>query len=163
MSPSVTIDAMTESDLDAVLAIDLESFHPSDIGLEREDPRVARERSLREELARAWARLRVARGESGEVLGYILFWHVTDEIHLLNVAVAASARRHRIGTMLVEALIAYAVEHAAAKVLLEVRASNAAAIRLYEKLGFESFNVRRRYYDDGEDGVEMMRPLAPTA
>jgi [ribosomal protein S18]-alanine N-acetyltransferase len=45
------------------------------------------------------------------------------------------------------------------KILLEVRASNAAAIALYEALGFERFNVRKRYYDDGEDGVEMVRRI----
>lgn len=142
---------MTEADLDAVLAIDLASFPHGDLGGER----AVREKSLREELARSWARLRVARDEHG-VTGYILFWHVADEIHLLNVAVAPSARRRGIGIALVEDLLAYARAHAAAKVLLEVRASNEPAIRLYERLGFERFNVRKAYYADGEDGVEMM-------
>jgi ribosomal-protein-alanine N-acetyltransferase len=40
---------------------------------------------------------------------------------------------------------------------LEVRASNIAAIGLYESAGFTKFNVRARYYADGEDAVEMMR------
>ncbi len=151
----MTIEPMTERDIEAVLAIDLESFHPSDIGLN--DPRFSREKQLREELARGWARLCVARSPEGCVMGYVLFWHVTDEIHLLNVAVASSARRRHIGTALVEAVVSYGRAHAAAKILLEVRAGNEAAIRLYETFGFEAFNVRRRYYDDGEDGVEMMR------
>jgi ribosomal protein S18 acetylase RimI-like enzyme len=43
--------------------------------------------------------------------------------------------------------------------LLEVRASNHAAQSLYRKLGFEEFNVRRRYYDDGEDAIEMKLQL----
>jgi [ribosomal protein S18]-alanine N-acetyltransferase len=151
---------MTENDLEAVLAIDLESFHLSDIGTERDDPRPSRVQQLREELARSWARLRVARQPDGSVVGYVLFWHVADEIHLLNVAVTSTARRQRIGTALVEEVIAYAEAHAAAKILLEVRASNTAAIRLYETLRFEAFNVRCRYYNDGEDGVEMMRRFA---
>src|SRR5262249_54549368 len=95
------IDAMTERDIEAVLAIDLESFHRTDIGAADADgPHKARERQLREELVRTWARLRVARGlgldaagassaaGAREVLGYVLFWHVADEVHLLNVAVA---------------------------------------------------------------------------
>ncbi|MBX3205637.1 MAG: ribosomal protein S18-alanine N-acetyltransferase [Labilithrix sp.] len=159
-SAGTTIEPMTEADLDAALAIDLASFHPGDIGGERDDPRASREKHLREELARSWARLRVARGRAGEVLGYILFWLVADEIHLLNVAVAPDARRRGIGRALVEDLIAFARANAAAKVLLEVRASNHAAIQLYERLGFTRFNIRRAYYGDGEDGVEMMLELA---
>jgi ribosomal-protein-alanine N-acetyltransferase len=158
-----TIEPMTERDVDAALAIDLASFRPSDIGAEREDPRSVREKQLREELARAWARLRVARGPDGAVLGYVLFWHVVDEIHLLNVAVAPSSRRQGIGRALVEDVLAYARAHDASKVLLEVRASNEAALRLYERLGFERFNVRQRYYSDGEDGVEMVLAVTKAA
>lgn len=115
----------------------------------------AREPQLRHELTRTWAHLRVDR-DDGVVQGYVLFWHVTDEIHLLNVAVAASARRRGRGRALVECVIDYARAHAAAKVLLEVRRSNEAALALYRRLGFEEFNVRKRYYDDGEDALEMM-------
>jgi ribosomal-protein-alanine N-acetyltransferase len=134
------IDAMTEGDLAAVLAIDHE----------------AREPNLREELVRTWARLLVIR-EDGRVLGYVLFWHVTDEIHLLNVAVDPTERRRGHGRRLVEEVIAYARAHEAAKVLLEVRVSNAPAVALYRQLGFEEFNRRPRYYDDGEDAIEMMK------
>jgi ribosomal-protein-alanine N-acetyltransferase len=151
----VNIEPMAESDLDAVVAIDLASFPHGDIGGER----AAREKGLREELARPWARLRVARDPALGVAGYILFWHVADELHLLNVAVAPAARRRGVGRALVLDLLAYAQGSAAAKVLLEVRASNEPAIRLYEGLGFVRFNVRRAYYADGEDGVEMMLGL----
>lgn len=158
MSGAPILSPMTEGDLEQVLAIDLASFHPSEIGREG-DPR-AREKQLREELARTWARLRVARDPDGSsVLGYILFWHVADEIHLLNVAVTPDARRRGIGRALVEDLLQYARTHAAAKVLLEVRASNEAAIQLYDRLGFVRFNVRKAYYSDGEDGVEMLLEL----
>ncbi len=163
MSAQVTIEEMTEADLEGALVIDLASFHPSDIGGERADPRAVREKSLREELARSWARLRVARDPSGAVVGYVLFWHVVDEIHLLNVAVAPESRRGGIGRTLVEAVIAYARAHAAAKILLEVRASNAAALALYERLGFTRFNVRERYYSDGEDGIEMVLELGTSS
>ena len=56
-------------------------------------------------------------------------------------------------------MIAYAREHAAAKVLLEVRVSNVGALELYRGLGFEEIHRRKRYYDDGEDAIEMMLPL----
>jgi len=150
------IDALVPEDLDAAIEIDLASFVPSELGVGREDPRVVRERSLREELVRPWAKLRAARDESGALLGYALFWHVVDEVQLLNVAVAIPARRQGIGRALVADLVAYARAHQAARILLEVRAGNVGAIALYEQLGFTRFNVRERYYADDEDAIEMM-------
>jgi ribosomal-protein-alanine acetyltransferase len=150
------IDALVPEDLEAAIEIDLASFVPSELGVGREDPRVVRERSLREELVRPWAKLRAARDENGALLGYALFWHVVDEVQLLNVAVAIPARRRGIGRALVADLVAYARAHGAARILLEVRAGNHGAIALYEQLGFTRFNVRERYYADDEDAIEMM-------
>jgi ribosomal-protein-alanine N-acetyltransferase len=157
---ALTISEMTEREVSAALVIDLASFPES--GPETGDAWAARrEAHLKEELARAWARLRVARTSSGEVLGYVLFWHVVDEIHLLSVAVEPTARRRGVGRALVNDVLSYAKAHAPAKILLEVRASNVPAITLYETLGFVRFNVRERYYPDGEDGVEMMLEVLP--
>jgi len=146
----ITVTPLGEADIGAVAAIDRACF----TGNESRD-----EAQLREELARTWARLRVAQ-RGGALLGYVLFWHVADEVHLLNVAVAPDARRGGVGRALVEDVLAYARAHAVAKVLLEVRASNGPAIALYEALGFEPFNVRKRYYDDGEDALELVFTLA---
>ena len=52
-------------------------------------------------------------------------------------------------------LVAFAKGLPVRHILLEVRRSNAPAIKLYRSLGFFATNVRRRYYDDGEDAVEM--------
>jgi ribosomal-protein-alanine N-acetyltransferase len=153
---AVAIEDMREEDLSAALDIDLAAFRPSEIGAGAEEPRAVRERQLREELARPWARLRVARADGAIVVGYLSFWHVSDEVHLLNVAVAPPERRRGVGRSLVEDLLAYARAHRVARVLLEVRASNAAAIGLYESFGFERARVRAAYYADGEDAVEMM-------
>ncbi|MDB4937086.1 MAG: Ribosomal-protein-S18p-alanine acetyltransferase [Labilithrix sp.] len=153
------IDAMTEADLEAAIDIDLEAFVPSELGAGAEDPRVVRERSLREELVRPWARLRAARDEAGRLVGYALFWHVLDEVQLLNVAVAIPSRRQGIGRALMNDLLSYARGHAVTRILLEVRASNTPAIALYESQGFTRFNIRPRYYADDEDAVEMLRTL----
>lgn len=151
----VELGALVEADLTAAIDIDLASFAPSELGIGADDPRSVRERSLREELVRPWARLRAARDESGALLGYALFWHVVDELQLLHVAVAIPARRRGIGRALMHDLIAYARAHGVARILLEVRAGNRAAIALYEQLGFSRFNVRERYYADDEDAIEM--------
>src|SRR5512141_3107725 len=101
----IELGALVEADLTAAIDIDLASFVPSELGVGAEEPRVVRERSLREELVRPWARLRAARDESGTLLGYALFWHVVDELQLLNVAVAIPARRRGVGRALVQDLI----------------------------------------------------------
>lgn len=155
----LTIEPMTEADVARAVDIELASFGASDLGGERGDPRDIREARLREELARTWAHVRVAR-EASKVVGYVLFWHVVDELHLLNVAVAPTERRRGIGRELVRDVIDYGRSNVAVKVLLEVRAGNDAALRLYEGLGFTVFNVRKRYYSDGEDGIEMSLELA---
>ncbi len=140
------IDDVGEDDLGAVLAIDLVSFHGK--------PEF-RELHFKEELDRPWAKLRAFR-ENAVLVGYCLFWHVADEIHLIDIAVAPSAQRRGIGRALMADLLDYAKAHAVAKVLLEVRTGNTPAISLYETQGFERLRVRKGYYDDGEDGVEMM-------
>lgn len=156
MSLTVTVDDVTPADLDAVLGIDLEAFHARAV-----DARALRETQLREELARPFARIRVARANDGAVVGYWLAWFVVDEVHLLNVAVASSSRRSGIGRALVRDLVDEAVRRGAAKILLEVRRSNVAARALYTSLGFETFNERKGYYDDGEDAVEMWLHVTP--
>ncbi|MDB4940569.1 MAG: Ribosomal-protein-S18p-alanine acetyltransferase [Labilithrix sp.] len=156
---SATIDDMREGDLEAAVTIDLASFHPSELGVGAGPPRLVREKSLREELARPWGHLRAARDEAGTLVGYLLFWHVVDELHLLNVAVVEEARRRGIGRSLMADLLGYAKAHGIARILLEVRATNAPAIAMYRALGFTEFNVRARYYADGEDASEMSLSL----
>lgn len=156
---ALRIEAMTLTDLDAVVTIDLASFHAGDLPRDR-DPRIACEERLREELGRGFAHLRVARENSASeerarILGYTLFWHVEDELSLLNVAVDPTVRRRGVGRALMADLLDYAAKKAVSKILLEVRRSNLPAIALYESLGFETFNVRKRYYSDDEDALEM--------
>ena len=143
-----------EEDLASAARIDALAFPSGEHGSAE-----AREAQLREELVGPGARLRAARlGE--EVVGYALFWHVADEVHLLNVAVSPDHRRKGLGRALVAELVRYAREHAAVKIFLEVRVSNVPAITLYESVGFERLDVRKRYYADGEDGLDMMLVVA---
>ncbi len=154
MSLAITIDAATEKDLDAIVAIELPA-ESAQLSRDREDPRESRKRNLREELARAWSHLLAARDSDGTLIGYISFWHVVDEVHLLDVAVLPSMRRRGVARALVKHLEAFARGVKASRILLEVRASNSAAIALYESFGFLVFNLRKQYYADGEDALEM--------
>lgn len=117
------------------------------------------------ELARPWSRIWIARDPSCVLpvfLGFLVTWHVADEVHVLHVATLEEARRRGVGAALMSEAIAYAAAHHVRILVLEARRSNRAAIGLYEKLGFTTFNVREGYYaDNDEDAVEMMLAMDP--
>ena len=110
------------------------------------------------ELATPFARLVVAVEEAvprSEVIGYTCRWRVTDEVHLLNVAVHPERRGLGHGRALVGAVIAEAEVARTRVVYLEVRAGNVIARRLYRQLGFRDLGVRRGYYGPGQDAIVM--------
>jgi len=114
------------------------------------------------EQARGWALIWVAReNEEASPIAFVLAWAVADELHLNHIATHPSKRRKGAARALMHALLASAVERRSRLVLLEVRRSNRPAIRLYRSLGFSAMGLRRRYYSDGEDAIEMMLVLDP--
>ena len=117
------------------------------------------------ELERPWAKVWVARAAAeSEPLGLALVWRAADEVHLLDLAVEPESRRLGVGRGLLEAVIRDALASGAAVALLEVRASNGAALALYASLGFAQTGVRRAYYsDNGEDAVVMRLELSSCA
>ncbi len=83
-----------------------------------------------------------------------------DEGQITNVAVHPDCRRRGFGRELVQALIDEANRLQLVQIALEVRASNAAAIRLYEQLGFAPAGVRKRFYrNPSEDALVMLLQL----
>ncbi len=139
------IDAMTEGDIEFVLAIES----------------AVSAAQIREELARPWARMWVARAPGVQVIAFLLAWHVADEVHVLDVAVEQAQRRRGVGRALLDEAVALARDKKARHLLLEVRRSNVPAIELYRSRGFFAMNVRRSYYTDGEDAIEMVLLLDP--
>jgi ribosomal-protein-alanine N-acetyltransferase len=96
------------------------------------------------------------------VIAYGGIWLMVDEAHITTFAVHPAWRRRSIGAVLLLALLDVAVDRQAREATLEVRLSNLAARKLYEKFGFRPVGVRPRYYsDDGEDALIMTtEPLA---
>ena len=95
---------------------------------------------------------------AGELVGYLIISRYVDAWHVMNVAVDPEHQRRGIATQLLEHLFAVTQEDERRGYTLEVRVSNADAIRLYEKLGFEPRGVRRGYYTDNrEDALIMWR------
>ena len=132
-----------------------------------EGPTRMDEAQVRAELERPWARIWVARetepGSSGKrIAGYLVAWHVADELHVMNVATRADRRRRGVGRALVDSAVAYARARRVRHALLEVRRSNRPAISLYRSVGFFAMGVRTRYYADDEDAVEMVLLFDPT-
>jgi ribosomal-protein-alanine N-acetyltransferase len=115
------------------------------------------------EAEKPWSRIWVARPhQHGPPMGFLVSWHVADELHVLSVAVMDAVRRRGIGRALMEAALDYSKSSAVRLVLLEVRRTNRPAIRLYRSLAFTAMGVRPSYYaDTGEDAVEMSLALDP--
>jgi ribosomal-protein-alanine N-acetyltransferase len=87
------------------------------------------------------------------VVGFVGIWLLVDEAHVVTIAVRDSHRRRGVGELLLIAAIETALRERQPVVTLECRVSNAAALRLYEKYGFEQVDLHRRYYaDNQEDG-----------
>lgn len=95
--------------------------------------------------------------EDGSVLGYIGSQTVMDETDMMNVAVHPNARRRGIAECLISVLIGRLKEQGSHCITLEVRASNDAAIRLYEKLGFHQVGRRPGYYRSPKEDALIMR------
>ena len=81
-----------------------------------------------------------------------------DAWHVMNVAVAEKHRRRGIASTMLQSLFDVTNDEAERGYTLEVRVSNLAAIRLYERFGFVQRGVRRGYYTDNrEDALIMWR------
>lgn len=144
---NLEIVPMTPAHIDGVLAVEEACFS---IPWTRAD-------FVRETTENKMAVYRVALLD-GCVAGYAGMWHVVNEGHITNVAVAEAHRRRGIGDALIRALIAVAEEREMIGITLEVRMGNAPAQALYAKYGFKPEGIRKRYYaDTGDDAVIMWK------
>jgi ribosomal-protein-alanine N-acetyltransferase len=92
----------------------------------------------------------------GRVVAFGGMWLMVDEAHITTFAVDPGWRRQGIGERLLLAMMDIAIARGAREATLEVRLSNVAARRLYEKFGLRPVGVRPRYYsDDREDALVM--------
>lgn len=97
----------------------------------------------------------LAQGEDGAVLGYAVLSVVLDEGNLDNIAAAPNARRQGVADALLNTLTGFGRDNLS-RLMLEVRASNAPAIALYEKHGFAAVGRRKNYYDAPKEDAVLM-------
>ncbi len=131
--PELSFLAMRERDLDAVAAIEADVYvFPWTVGNFRD--------SLFSgyECWGCWT--------SGELIGYAVVMTALDEAHLLNFAVASRWQRRGVGADFLQFLIDRARDANRDVFYLEVRPSNVAGVRLYQRFGFRQLGLRRDYY-----------------
>ena len=83
--------------------------------------------------------------------GYIIFWVVAEEMHILNLAVHPGQRRRGLARALLETALARARHLKAKAAWLEVRPSNQPARSLYTSFGFQEVSQRPHYYADNRE------------
>jgi ribosomal-protein-alanine N-acetyltransferase len=134
-------DATADAEIDAVAALETESFtNPW-----------TRETLVWELRNSDVTRAYLLRNDEDRVVAFCLCWVIFDELHINTVAVAPSDRRQGLAIALLRQVIAEAVRAGASKATLEVRASNTAALGLYERLGFHVAARRAGYYTKPEE------------
>lgn len=148
----VRVHASDAADLDAVAALEAESFtNPWTRDM------------LHRELAESpVARLYVLRLPDAAVAAFCSCWIVAGELHVNTLAVRHDRRRAGLGLTLMRRVLDLAAAEGAARATLEVRQSNEPALRLYDRLGFRRVAVRPRYYTEPvEDAVILWRDPGP--
>lgn len=136
---------MTVADLDAVLAIESVShIHPWTKG------------NFSDSLAAGhWAycvRPQLSDPIKGSYLdpevlwAYCILFPAVDELHLLNITVSPKLRRLGIGVKMMNAIEGVAAQQNMPRIILEVRPTNDAALKLYQSLGYEQIGLRKNYY-----------------
>lgn len=146
MGNDMIVRRMSEEDIDAVSAIETKSFSMP-----------WSRKSILDAMKREENIYLVAE-EQGEIVGYAGMWMVMGEGEIVVVAVKETARRQGIGAAIFETLIEEGRKAGTDIFFLEVRASNAAAQKLYVKQGFSEIGRRRNFYERPmEDAIVMSR------
>ena len=133
-----------EKDLPAVMEIDREAF------FDYWNPDTW-QRELHNPIA-VW----IVESIEESIVGYAGIWNVAGEAQVMRVAVKKAMRNQGLGLLLTQELIHKAWDAGADAITLEVRESNLAAQKVYERCGFVSKGVRPNYYEDTHEGAMIM-------
>ena len=140
---------MTVKNLESVLAIEKEAF-----------PSPWTRALFLQELDLAFSRhlVMINMDETGkkEIVGYIVFWVIHDELQLQRIAVRKDARGQGIGSLLLKEMIRICSRESVVTGSLEVRSGNTSALNLYRKYGFQVVGVRKGYYTDTKEDALIM-------
>jgi ribosomal-protein-alanine N-acetyltransferase len=149
---SILIDRMRESDLERVVALEMEN-NLSSRGVEKYRLALSDSKNI---LLTAWHKER-------EVVGLFSGQIVLDELQIDNIAVAENQRRQGLGARLLKCGLSEASAAGARSAVLELRAANTAAAALYACCGFTVAGRRRAYYHFPEDDALIMMCVIETS
>ena len=90
------------------------------------------------------------------VAGYIIYWHIRDEVQINNFALHPDFRGRGIGEAALTVILKEVCGKGATFVTLEVRPSNMPAVSLYRKLGFKVLGTRKGYYSNPVEDAYVM-------
>ncbi len=94
--------------------------------------------------------------EFRKIIGYAGAWFVLDEVHIMTLGIEPEFRRNKIAEAFICAIIATALQNDSRSISLEVRASNEAAKKLYNKFAFQSLGMRKGYYDNPKEDALLL-------
>jgi ribosomal-protein-alanine N-acetyltransferase len=94
--------------------------------------------------------------QTWETWGYLIYWVVAEEMHIMNLAIHPRCRRQGIARALLTEGLRRARAQDVEVAWLEVRPSNQSAQALYESFGFDKVGVRPRYYADNQEDAVLM-------
>jgi ribosomal-protein-alanine N-acetyltransferase len=137
----------TEDDLDQVAALEKKTIVPP-WSVEH----------FRKEIHKKFAHFWVVTDDltDEKVLAYLVFSFPAEQAHIQTIAVDPEMQRSGIGIFLLRQLISFLMRKSAESIILEVRAGNAAAVQLYQKVGFIIIRTLKKFYPDGEDAFVMI-------
>lgn len=144
MNKTYFLSEMKNEDADAVAMIEQECFS---LPWSKE--------ALLASMAQSYSYFVVAKTED-DIAGYGAIYVVAGEGEIINIAVKGEYRRCGIGEAIVKDLLQEGKKRQAEKVFLEVRESNAAAIALYERCGFEKQGIRKNFYEKPTENAVIM-------
>lgn len=144
---AVYIRPMTKADLDGVMVIEQASY-----------PAPWKREHFLQEIHSHTSFPHVAVLDE-QVAGYLCLMSLFEEAQILNIAVAPQQRGRGVARKLMELALELARERGAQVLVLEVRESNVAAIKLYEQFGFVQYFTRKGYYEGKEDALLMEKIL----
>jgi ribosomal-protein-alanine N-acetyltransferase len=137
-----------DRDIDAIVALEQESFtNPW-----------SRDTLVWELTNSDVTRVYLLRDTEDRAIAFCIAWVIFDELHINTLAVSPTRRRQGVATFLLREVMAAAAQEGARRATLEVRASNTAALLLYERLGFVVKGSRPGYYTNpSEDALILWR------